>query len=148
MALSYRKRSAVWHCRGSVRVGRRIFAVREFSTGCSVKSDAEAVGAAEEARMRAEFFDTGKVIEPVRVVTIHDCIAAHRSRPGSLHPSGDAIATFGTAADPADEAWDRASKIISSIVGESVGLARTRCREVACASTGEAIPALQERTPR
>jgi hypothetical protein len=86
MALSYRKRSAVWHCRGSVRVGRRIFAVREFSTGCSVKSDAEAVGAAEEARMRAEFFDTGKVIEPVRVVTIHDCIAAHRSRPGSLHP--------------------------------------------------------------
>ena len=35
--------------------------------------------------------------------------------------SGDAIATFGTAADPADEAWDRASKIISSIVGESRG---------------------------
>jgi hypothetical protein len=62
--------------------------------------------------------------------------------------SGDAIATFGTAANPTDEAWDRASKIISSIVGESVGLARTRCREVACASTGEAIPALQEGTPR
>lgn len=57
--------------------------------------------------------------------------------------SGDAIATFGTAADPAVEVWDRASKIISSIVGESVGLARTRCREVACASTGETIPALR-----
>jgi len=62
--------------------------------------------------------------------------------------SGNAIATFGTAADPADEVWDRASKIIASIVGESVGLTRTRCREVACASTGEAILALQEGTPR
>ena len=62
--------------------------------------------------------------------------------------SGDAIATFGTVADPSDETWDRTSKIISSIVGESVGLARTRCREVACASTSEAIPALLEGTPR
>jgi hypothetical protein len=62
--------------------------------------------------------------------------------------SGDAIATFGTAASPADEVWSRVSEIVSSIVGESVGLARTRCREVACASTGEEITALQEGTPR
>jgi hypothetical protein len=33
--------------------------------------------------------------------------------------SGDAIATFGTAADPADEVWSRASKIISSIASAS-----------------------------
>jgi hypothetical protein len=56
--------------------------------------------------------------------------------------SGDAIATFGAAGNPPE--WDRVSELVSSIVGQSVGLARTRCREVACASTGEAIPALQE----
>ena len=85
MALHYRKRSEVWHCRGSVRVGRNIFPVREFSTGCTNKTEAQAVGAAEEARIRGEFLDTGNVIEPVRVITIHDCIVAYRSRPGSLH---------------------------------------------------------------
>jgi hypothetical protein len=66
----------------------------------------------------------------------------------TIPSSGEAIATIGTAANPTDEVWDRTSKIISSIVGESVGLTRTRCREVACASTGEAIPALQEGNPR
>jgi hypothetical protein len=35
MPLHYRKRGEVWHCRGSVRIGRRTFPVREFSTGCS-----------------------------------------------------------------------------------------------------------------
>jgi hypothetical protein len=86
MALHYRKRGEVWHCRGSVRVGRQTFPVREYSTGCTIKIEAEAVGAAEEARIRAEFLDIGTVVEPPRVVTIHDCIAAYRSRPGGLHP--------------------------------------------------------------
>jgi hypothetical protein len=36
--------------------------------------------------MRAEFLDNGNVVEPVRVITIHDCIARYRSRPGGLHP--------------------------------------------------------------
>jgi site-specific recombinase XerD len=86
VALHYRKRSDVWHCRGSVRVGRNIFPVHEFSTGYTSKTKAEAVGAAEEARIRAEFLDTGAVVEPVRVITIHDCIEAYRLRPGRLHP--------------------------------------------------------------
>jgi integrase len=85
VALHYRKRGDLWHCRGSVRIGRNTFPVRDFSTGCTSKSEAEAVGAAEEARLRGEFLDTGTVIEPVRVITIHDCIAAYRSRPGTLH---------------------------------------------------------------
>jgi integrase len=85
VALHYRKRGGVWHCRGSVRIGRNAFPVREFSTGCANKPDAQAVGAAEEARIRHEFLDTGDVIEPVRVITIHDCIVSYRSRPGSLH---------------------------------------------------------------
>lgn len=86
MALSYRKRGAVWHCRGTVRVGRRTFTVREFSTGSSDKSDAEAIGAAEEARIRTEFITTGNVAEPSRTVTIKDCIVAYKGRPGGLHP--------------------------------------------------------------
>ena len=86
MSLHYRKRGEVWHCRGSVRIGRRTFPVREFSTGCAAKADAEAVGSAEEARIRAEFLDTGNVTEPVRALTVRDCITAYRSRPGGLHP--------------------------------------------------------------
>jgi integrase len=86
VALHYRKRGEVWHCRGSVRVGRRTFPIREFSTGCTSKSDAEAVGSAEEARIRTEFLDTGHVVEPSRTVTIHDCIVAYKARPGGLHP--------------------------------------------------------------
>lgn len=86
MALSYSKRGVVWHCRGTVRVGRRTFAVREFSTGSTTKAEAEAVGAAEEARIRAEFLDGGNVAEPSRTATIRDCIAAYKACPGGLHP--------------------------------------------------------------
>jgi integrase len=85
MALHYRKRGTVWHCRGSVRVGRRTFPVREFSTGCSSKAEAEAVGAAEESRIRSEVLDTGTVLEPNRKITVHDCITAYKARPGGLH---------------------------------------------------------------
>jgi hypothetical protein len=59
--------------------------MREFSTGCTGKAEAQTIGAAEEARIRREFIDTGTVAEPVRVVTIHDCVEAYRSRPGKLH---------------------------------------------------------------
>ncbi len=86
MALSYRKRGDVWHCRGTVRVGRRGFTVHEFSTGCTNKADAEAVGAAEGGRIRAEFINNGTVAEPTRTVTIRDCITAYKARPGGLHP--------------------------------------------------------------
>ena len=40
--------------------------MREFST--AAPNEAQAVGAAEEARIRTEFLDTGTVIEPVRVI--------------------------------------------------------------------------------
>jgi integrase len=86
MALNYRKRGDVWHCRGTVRVGRRSFTIREFSTGCTNKADADAVGAAEEGRIRTEFITTGNVAEPSRTVTIRDCITAYKARPGGLHP--------------------------------------------------------------
>jgi integrase len=85
MALSYRKRGDVWHCRGSVRVGRQVVRVKVFSTGCTKKADAEAVGSAEEARIRASVLDGGPA-DPPRRRTIGHCIAAYRARPGGLHP--------------------------------------------------------------
>jgi integrase len=86
MALHYRKRGDVWHCRGSVRIGRQNVPVREFSTGCCIKAQAETVGSTEEARIRNEFLEHGKVVEASRTITIQDCIAAYKARPGGLHP--------------------------------------------------------------
>jgi hypothetical protein len=85
MALSYRKRGDVWHCRGTVRVGRRTFQLPEFSTGCRRKVDAEAIGAAEAARIQAEAFDGLAGQAPSRTVTVGECIIAYCARPGGLH---------------------------------------------------------------
>lgn len=57
MSLSYRKRGDFWYVRGTVRVGREVITVREHNTGCRSRADAEAVGAAEEARIRRERLD-------------------------------------------------------------------------------------------
>ncbi len=84
MSLSYRKRGDVWHVRGTIRVGRQTVEVREHSTGCGTRADAEAVGAAEEARVRAEIIEGsgGKL----RILTIADCIIAYGSRAKGLQP--------------------------------------------------------------
>lgn len=84
MALSYRKRGEVWHCRGTVRVGREVIAVREFSTGCRARADAEAAGAAEEARIRAEFLD-GPAGRAKRLA-IAEALAAYLRRVGGVKP--------------------------------------------------------------
>src|ERR1700722_8345828 len=93
-------------------------------------------------------------------LTDDDAVMAHRGRARNLLPqitqqvrqalndadidldvflmipaSGDAVATFGTVADPDDELWKRVTEIVSSILRETVGLGRTRCREVICATT-------------
>lgn len=88
VALHYRKRGKVWHVRGTVRVGRRVHKVKEHSTGCTSKADAEAVGAAEEARIRTEALEGAAPRD--RAVTIGDCIEAYRARPGGHHPFDDA----------------------------------------------------------
>ena len=84
MSLSYRKRGDVWHVRGTVRVGRKTVEVREHSTGCSSHSDATAVGAAEEARIRAQVIEgpEGKL----RTISIAECIIAYGSRAKGLQP--------------------------------------------------------------
>ncbi|CAB4127107.1 XerC Integrase [uncultured Caudovirales phage] len=82
MALSYRKRGEVWHARGTVRVGRETYSVREFSTGCTGRADAEACGAAEEARIRAEALDgpAGRA----RRLTVAEMLAAYVNRQGGI----------------------------------------------------------------
>jgi hypothetical protein len=52
--------------------------------------------------------------------------------------SGAALLTFGTITDPPDDLWDRVGEIVSSVVRQSVGLERTRCRPVVCATTESA----------
>ena len=49
--------------------------------------------------------------------------------------SGDAIITFGTSGDPSGDEWDRVGEIVGSIVAQSIGLDRVRCRPVTCATT-------------
>ena len=71
---------------GTVRVGRKTVTVPEFSTDSRIKADAEAAGAAEDARIRAEVLDTGALAKPPHVVTVGECIAAYKAPPGGLHP--------------------------------------------------------------
>ncbi len=49
--------------------------------------------------------------------------------------SGDSVLIFGTPADPSDGEWNRVAEIVAPIVRQSVGMAGTRCRAVACATT-------------
>ena len=82
MALTVRKRGEIWHARGTVRVGRESLTVREFSTGASRRSDAEAIAAAEEARIRQEHLegDSGRA----RRLSMAACFAAYLQRPGGV----------------------------------------------------------------
>jgi hypothetical protein len=49
--------------------------------------------------------------------------------------SGEAILIYGTPADPSDVLWDEVSEIVSAIVRQSVGVERTQCRSLLCATT-------------
>ena len=51
--------------------------------------------------------------------------------------TGDAIANFGTLADPPDELWTRIGEIVCSIVRRAVGLDRICSRPLSCATTAE-----------
>jgi len=46
-----------------------------------------------------------------------------------------AILTFGTPTDPSDDIWARVGEIVSCVVRNSLGIERTRCRGLVCAST-------------
>lgn len=44
------------------------------------------MGSAEEARIRSEVIDTGALAPLPRTISISQCIAAYKARPGGLHP--------------------------------------------------------------
>lgn len=50
--------------------------------------------------------------------------------------SGQVVLSFGTMGDPPDDLWDRVSDVVVSVLRDTTGLKRTRCRQVVCASTG------------
>jgi len=82
MALHLRRRGDIWHARGSVRTGREVVRVGEFSTGCRSRSDAEAAAEAEATRIRSAALDgpAGRA----RALTVADCILAYANRPRSV----------------------------------------------------------------
>jgi hypothetical protein len=50
--------------------------------------------------------------------------------------NGHSVLMFGTPADPSDDLWSEVCEIVSAIVRNLVGLERTRCRSLLCATTG------------
>jgi hypothetical protein len=49
--------------------------------------------------------------------------------------SGRSVLTFGTVGDPCSDVWNKVERIVSSIVRRKIGLERTRCRSLLCATT-------------
>ena len=93
MPLHLRLRGAVWHARGSVRVGRATIPVPEFSTGARRRADAETIAADEEARLRADHLegDQGRA----KRLTLADCFKSYLTRPGGVpRYDQDRIADF------------------------------------------------------
>ncbi len=82
MPISLRLRGAVYHARGSIRVGTRTVTVAEFSTGARTRADAEAAVAAESQRIRAEILDgpAGRT----RHLTVADAFEGYLCRPGGV----------------------------------------------------------------
>jgi integrase len=80
--LHLRKRGDIWHARGTIRVGSETFEIAGFSTGARTRADAEAIAAATEARLRAEYLEgpAGRA----RRLTIADVFLAYLERPGGV----------------------------------------------------------------
>ncbi len=82
MALRVRNRGGVWYARGTVRYGKSVVAVREFSTGCSDHADALAAAEAEAERIRGEIQEGPQ--GRARSLTIAECLLAYTNRPGGV----------------------------------------------------------------
>jgi integrase len=80
--LTIRRRGRLWHVRGSIRVGGESRVIKEHSTGCDRKEDAEAYRARLEANIRREMLH-GPGGRAERM-TIADAGLAYMNRPGSV----------------------------------------------------------------
>lgn len=80
MPLTVRKRGKYWHARGTVRWGRQVIKVVEFSTGCLTRRDAEEAAGDEERRIVQELRDGPEAT--ARKAHLVDILDAYRDRPG------------------------------------------------------------------
>jgi integrase len=80
--LTLRKRGRFWHIRGALRVGRQARSVKEHSTGCDRKEDAEAYQSRLEGELRHELlYGVGKRAERM---TVADAGLRYVNRPGGV----------------------------------------------------------------
>lgn len=82
--LTLRKRGNFWHVRGTVRIGSERRRVKEHSTGCSGKGEADAYRTKLESEIRADLLDGRKV--GFRRLTFADAGMVYVNRPG-VHPN-------------------------------------------------------------
>jgi integrase len=107
--LTIRRRGAVFHIRGSVRVGKEARLVKEHSTGCNRRDEAEAYKAKLEAEIRSELLhgSGGRA----HSLTIADAGLRWIKRPGGvasydiwrLNEINDAVGDYTISKAP--EAW-------------------------------------------
>ena len=81
--LSIRRRGKVYHCRGTVRVGRQVREVTEHSTGCREREAALGYAHRLEAEIRDEVLNgpAGRA----RRLTCAEAMHEYLERPGGLH---------------------------------------------------------------
>lgn len=148
MSIHLRKRGEIWYARGTVRVGQEVITVRQFSTGCTAKGDAEAVAADHEAKIRRE-----RLAGPggrQASYCLNEAFLAYVSRPGGVEQyDKDRIRDMGqrvgdykiSEAAAAWEAWKR-------MRGASLAPATVaRWRAVFVAALTEGCKALSAGTP-
>ena len=81
--LAIRKRGSIHHCRGTVRVGKKIEIVKEHSTGCRQRAAAEAYKARLEHEIRQTLL-YGAAAQSQQF-TFADAAQKYLDRPGGLH---------------------------------------------------------------
>ena len=149
MALHLRKRGQIYHARGTVRIGRESVTVAEFSTGESSRAGAEAVAAAEVARIKRASSDGPA--EQARGLTLAACIEAYLTRPGGIARQdlaklgrvSDAIGDFTLADTPGAWAtWQAANPTHSPATATRYRALMTAAIRTACAGIGATAPAL------
>jgi integrase len=80
--LTIRKRGRLFHVRGSIRVGRETRIVKEHSTGCVGRDDAEAYRSKLEGDIRHELLHGSR--GRTQTLTIADAGLAYMQKPGGL----------------------------------------------------------------
>jgi integrase len=80
--LNIRKRGKTWHVRGTIRVGIETRLVKEHSTGCHRRADAEAYRTRLEAEVRHDLLNGA--LGQLRRLTIADAGLAYLARPGGV----------------------------------------------------------------